>query len=197
MDTENIALYYKEYDPLKRKQFLEQSIAAGEEKEANLIRKELWENRYKGSREKDTDVPADRYLALWMSMEFGKDSSGRMFGRKGARKEIARKLKELGLEKLQKKSDLHRELLHRECVHMVKTYMELCEKDKTYNTTFFGIVPINEKTAKNKLQKDIYDTAVILPADIEMEEELQMITEAARIAYEAHFPGECLKIIRE
>ena len=43
MDTPIIALYYRESDPMKRKMFLDQSIAAGEEEEANAIRKELWE----------------------------------------------------------------------------------------------------------------------------------------------------------
>ena len=47
-DTPTIALYYREHDPLKRKMFLEQSIAAGEDEEANAIRKELWELRYQG-----------------------------------------------------------------------------------------------------------------------------------------------------
>jgi len=94
------------------------------------------------------------------------------------------------IKEFQEKSDLHRELLYRECCHMVKTYMELCEKDKTYNTTLCGIVPISEKTAKNKLQTDIYETAVVLPGNINMVEELAIITEAAKEAYEAHFPGE-------
>ena len=42
-DTPTIALYYREHDPMKRKMFLDQSIAAGEDEEANAVRKELWE----------------------------------------------------------------------------------------------------------------------------------------------------------
>ena len=45
-DTQLIALYYKEHDPMKRKMFLDQSIAAGEDTEGNAIRKELWDIRY-------------------------------------------------------------------------------------------------------------------------------------------------------
>lgn len=45
-DTPTIALYYREHDPMKRKMFLDQSIAAGEDEEANAVRKELWELRY-------------------------------------------------------------------------------------------------------------------------------------------------------
>ena len=41
MDTPTIAAYYREADPMKRKNLLEQSIEAGEEPEENAIRKEL------------------------------------------------------------------------------------------------------------------------------------------------------------
>ena len=189
-DTPTIALYYREYDPMKRKMFLDQSIAAGEDEEANAVRKELWELRYGGPSELGPDTRADGYLALWMAMEYSKDTAGKLFGLKRARKEIEKNLDRLKFKELQEKSELHRELLYRECCHMVKTYMELCEKDKTYNTTLFGIVPINEKNAKSKLQGDIYHTAVRLPEEINMQQELGIITRAAREAYEDHFPGE-------
>lgn len=189
-DTPTIALYYREHDPMKRKMFLDQSIAAGEDEEANAVRKELWELRYGGPSELGPDTRADGYLALWMAMEYSKDTASKFFGVKRARKEIEKNLDRLKFKELQEKSELHRELLYRECCHMVKTYMELCEKDKTYNTTLFGIVPINEKNAKSKLQGDIYHTAVRLPEEINMQQELGIITRAAREAYEDHFPGE-------
>ena len=53
--------------------FLDQSIAAGEEEEANAIRKELWEIRY-GGKSEVPDTPADGYLALWMALEFNEKS---------------------------------------------------------------------------------------------------------------------------
>ena len=190
IDTPTIALYYREHDPMKRKMFLDQSIAAGEDEEANAVRKELWELRYGGPSELGPDTRADGYLALWMAMEYSKDTASKFFGVKRARKEIEKNLDRLKFKELQEKSELHRELLYRECCHMVKTYMELCEKDKTYNTTLFGIVPINEKNAKSKLQGDIYHTAVRLPEEINMQQELEIITRAAREAYEDHFPGE-------
>ena len=189
-DTPIIALYYREHDPMKRKMFLDQSIAAGEDEEANAVRKELWELRYGEPSEAGSGTRADGYLALWMAMEYSKDTAGKLFGLKRARKEIEKNLARLKFREMQEKSELHRELLYRECCHMVKTYMELCEKDKTYNTTLCGIVPISEKSAKSKLQKAVYTTAIVFPEEINMQEELEMITKAAREAYEAHFPGE-------
>lgn len=64
-DTPTIALYYREHDPLKRKMFLEQSIAAGEDEEANAIRKELWELRYQGRTE--SGLGYSRQTDIWLS----------------------------------------------------------------------------------------------------------------------------------
>ena len=72
-DTPTIALYYREHDPMKRKMFLDQSIAAGEDEEANAVRKELWELRYGEPSEAGSGTRADGYLALWMAMEYNKD----------------------------------------------------------------------------------------------------------------------------
>ena len=58
MDTPKIAQYYREHDPLKRKQLLEDSIAQGEEPENNEIRKKIWEIRYKDKAETGGDARA-------------------------------------------------------------------------------------------------------------------------------------------
>ena len=68
MDTPTIAAYYRESDPMKRKQLLDQSIAAGEEPEENQIRQELWEARYHEKGENGT--LADGFLKLWMEKNF-------------------------------------------------------------------------------------------------------------------------------
>ena len=189
MDTPTIAAYYRESDPMKRKQLLDQSIAAGEEPEDNQIRQELWEARYH-ERERTGRLPTV-FLKLWMAMEFNRNSGNRWFtGSKGARKEIGRELAAVKFHELREKSDLHEQLLYRECCHMVDLYMNLCVTDKSYNTIICGIITISKDSAKAKLQKDIYETAVRLPKDLGMTEELDMITKAAREIYELQFPGE-------
>lgn len=190
MDTPTIAKYYKEHDPMKRKALLEEAIQAGEEAQANAIRKELWEIRYAGASELGPETRADGFLALWMVMEFNRDASKKLFGWKSARKDIAKKLEALKFDEIAKKSPLHRELLYRECCHMVRMYMEICQKDKSYGSFLFGIMSISEDKIQQKIRIDIRETAVELPPSIKMEEELKMITEAAKEVYEEFFPGE-------
>ena len=73
-DTPIIALYYREHDPMKRKMFLDQSIAAGEDEEANAVRKELWELRYGEPSEAGSGTRADGYLALWNTARIQRES---------------------------------------------------------------------------------------------------------------------------
>lgn len=190
MDTPTIAKYYREIDPKKRKALLEQSIAAGEDPEDNAIRKELWELRYKNPSDAVKGGLADGYLALWMSMEFNKDADRKLFGYKGARKDIGAHLQRLKFKEFQEKGGKYEELLYRECCHMVTTYMGLCATDKSYNTMLCGLVSIGEEKAKEKLKADIYQTAVALPPSIKMEEELAIVTKAAREMYALQFQDE-------
>lgn len=190
MDTPTITQYYREPDPSKRLALLNMSIEAGEEPELNKIRKELWDIRYQDTSELGGDTRADGLIALWMIMEFNRDSSKRFMGVRGGRKEIQKQLDKMKFQEIRSKGKDYEDLLYRECCHMVKTYMELCESDKAYNSTLFGILKMNSDRAKDKLKEDIYDTAVVLPTTLKMEEELGMITRAAHEMYELHFPGE-------
>ena len=190
MDTPTITQYYRESDPAKRLALLNMSIEAGEEPELNQIRKELWDIRYQDKSELGGDVRADGFIALWMLMEFNRDNGKRFLGLRGGRKEILKQLDKMKFQEVRSRGRDYEDMLYRECCHMVKTYMELSESDKSYNSTLFGIMKISSEQAKNKLKADIYHTAVELPQNLNLEEELGIVTRAAREMYELHFPGE-------
>ena len=189
MDTPTIAKYYREKEPMERLKLLEQSIAAEEDPEGNKIRKELWEIRYSDKSEAG-DTRADGYLGLWMTMEFNRNSGSRFIGTRSAKKEIGKYLTKLKFQEIQEKGGLYEELLYRECCHMVLVYMDLCQTDKSYNTTLCGLIHIKEDSAKSKLQRDIRETAVDLPGTLGMESELGIITRAAREIYRQYYPNE-------
>ena len=170
MDTPTIAQYYRETDPAKRKELLEQAIAEEGATEENQARREIWDARY--SMKSDLGGQADGYLKFWM--------------RKGLQKE----LDQVHFHELAAKSELHRELIYRECEHLVKLYMDLCQTDKSYNTILCGLVTMKKDDVKSKLQRDIYETAVKVPRELDMEQELALLTRAARKVYEDYFPGE-------
>lgn len=188
MDTPFLEKYYHETDPLKRLKYLEKSIAEGEEPEANAVRKELWDIRYsekaqgeaKGNR-------ADGFFKLWMELEFCKGQTKRIFNFGAPTKHLKKIMKKLQFPEFQDKSSLHKEILYRECCHLVETYMELCEKDKTYNSMLCGLLTIKEDDAKEKLKNDIQYVALVLPGELKMEKELEILTDACREMYKKHF----------
>ena len=101
-----------------------------------------------------------------------------------------KELDQVHFHELAAKSELHRELIYRECEHLVKLYMDLCQTDKSYNTILCGLVTMKKDDVKSKLQRDIYETAVKVPRELDMEQELALLTRAARKVYEDYFPGE-------
>ena len=112
--------------------------------------------------------------------------------RKHAEAVAQKELDDVKFREIRAKSALHEELLHRECQHLVRFYMDLCEKDKNYNSVLCGLITIKKDSAKAKLQRDIYETAILLPQEIGLEEDLDLLTKAAREMYELQFPGERL-----
>ena len=170
------------------KELLEQAIAEEGATEENQARREIWDARY--SMKSDLGGQADGYLKFWMTIEFNRTSGNRWFTSKGARKGLQKELDQVHFHELAAKSELHRELIYRECEHLVKLYMDLCQTDKSYNTILCGLVTMKRDDVKSKLQRDIYETAVKVPRELDMEQELALLTRAARKVYEDYFPGE-------
>ena len=188
MDTPKIAAYYKEIDPMKRKALLDRSIAEGEEPEANEVRRKIWETRYKNRSSADPNSRADSFLGLWMVMEFNKNRTGKFIGKNHAKKEILKEFEKTGIPVFAKGSAIEREMITREVLHMVRVYAELCEKDKNYGSTLFGLFPMKENDLTSKLKADLYETAIQLPYDLGINEELALVIKAGRDLFELKYP---------
>ena len=188
MDTPTIASYYRETDPMKRKALLEQSIAENEDPEGNEIRKRIWEIRYAERSSVSRSSRADGFMALWMVLEFNKNSSGGMFGRGRAKKEILKSLQKSGIAEFQNGTPLEKELIYREVLHLVSAYAKLCEVDKSYGSTIFGIMSMKEQDIAAKLKNDLYDTGIRLAHDMGLEEELGLVIKATKEVYSQKFP---------
>ena len=138
--------------------------------------------------------PAKRLALLNLSIESGEEPE-----LNAIRKDLweirykdkaQKQLDKLTFKEFAAKGRDYEELLYRECCHMVKIYMELCESDRSYGTTLCGIIKISNDKLKDKLKDDIYTTAVEFPREFDLEDELGIVTRAAREMYELHFPGE-------
>ncbi len=189
MDTPTIAAYYREIDGMKRKELLEQSIAAGEDPEANAIRQEIWNVRYQDRTDNGVGR-ADGFIGLWMILEFNRGANNKLFGKGSACKQIRKQMDKLKFQELCKKSALYEELMYRECCHTVRVYIELCQKDKSYGSALFGVMSLGDERVKNKLRADLKETGIDLPEGLGMAEELRLMVKAVREMYQTYFPGE-------
>ena len=190
MDTPTLAAYYKEQDPIKRKKLLEQSVAAGEDPEGNEIRKKLWNIRYREKSPVDPKTRSDAFLGLWMVMEFNRNAGGKMFGKGREKKEILKELEKNRIMEFLEQSELSKQIIYRECYHLVNMYCELCETDKSYGSTLFGLFSMKENDLKAKVKADLYETGIQLAQELEMEKELAPIVKAAQEVLDYKFHDE-------
>lgn len=184
--------YYKEANPVKRKHLLELLVQEEGETEENRIRRELYGVRYAKPSQVDKNVPADSFLALWMAMEYNKNVGGGLFGLdiKRAQKEIRKHLTQTGITKYLARGGEEERLLKEELCHMVRVYMSLSMSDRSYGTTLFGLMKMDDDHLKDKLREDMRAVARDLPLKIRMEQELSPIGEAIEAVYEEFFPFE-------
>ena len=190
MNTPLITEFYKVTKPQKRRELLEKSIQAGEDPEKNAIRLELISLRYPEQKNGKAKDPVDALLRVWMYIEFNRKASKSRMQMKSAQKEIRKNMDDIQFLQFMKKSELHRELLYEEVCHMLKLYMTLCESDKSYRNTFFGLLTMSDEAFRQKLRADVYETAVLVPRRLDMQEELQILEEAVREVYCQVFPDE-------
>ena len=186
--TNNCRKYYREKDPMERLKLLEQSIAREKNRKKTGSARNSGRSSYSDKAETG-DTRADGYLGLWMTMEFNRNSASRFFGTRSAKKEIGKYLTKLKFQEIQEKGGLYEELLYRECCHMVLVYMDLCQTDKSYNTTIFSLIHIKEDS-EGQGPETSGKQQLELPANLGMEAELGIITRVAREIYRQYYPNE-------
>ena len=87
-------------------------------------------------------------------------------------------------------SELSKQIIYRECYHLVNMYCELCETDKSYGSTLFGLFSMKENDLKAKVKADLYETGIQLAQELEMEKELAPIVKAAQEVLDYKFHDE-------
>ena len=190
MESTLITEFYRSQKPQKRRELLEQAIQSGQEPEKNAIRKEILDLRYETKKTWGSTDEVDTFMRLWMALEFNKEAVKSFMGQKSGRREILKNLDAISFLKIMKKSELHKELLYQECVHLVKLYISLCEKDKSYRNALMGLITMSDEKVEEKIRGDIYQTAVRLPVLLELTDELGLLTRAARAAYAEYYPDQ-------
>ena len=173
--------YYMEIDAKKRRNLLEERIREGDEGEDNLLRMELWDNRYEIQSKGGKKSPKykDCFMAALIQLLMFSEESGRPFFRKKAQKEISELLNLLGVNK---ESHFTAELLLEEIKHLFLVYAVTSMEDRQYSTIIFGFGKMKKEKIEQKLIGDIYKIIYELPENVGMKEQFSLIAQAGEMA---------------
>lgn len=156
------ASYYRQKDPRKRREYLEQRLAAFGESAADLKRKQLLNKRFSfGSKE-----PADLFIRAWMMIRIGENDTITFFNRRSKEKELRENLKQLCILN----EDISEELLL-EWRDFALKYLIICCESHSYRTAGFGLIRMNDEKAAFKIAAEIDLVTRVIPSRFHLEEE--------------------------
>lgn len=180
--------YYHELDRGRRKSLLEQA-AAGEGNTPELkLRQKIWELRYI-PRGKDSGS-VDYYIRGWMGMTYLRQSSRSGFGLRRNEKEIRKIREDWNMEFLLSQGGLGERILYQELYNMIRLYLHLCMTDRTYGSTIFGLMHLDQQKLLRKIAQDVYSVAFDLPARLQMDQEFRILRLAAADAFGDQYPDQ-------
>lgn len=183
--------YRNETDRVKRDQMLKLAEEEGEDKRIELRRK-LFGARYD---EKDGQ-PIDYYIRGFINLKFLKRRFYFPGEKKIMRRDIADVERDWQFPLCSGYGDIGDEALYDELYNLALLYMELCEKDKTFNSVILGLFSITKERREQKIGQDLYDAAVAVPERLDVVDEMKIMTKAFTDAYRNRYPAEAREIFK-
>ncbi len=182
--------YYMETDAARRRACLEEGMKdpaqAEEGSRVNLLRLLLWEKRYTDGQGKIDGT--DHFLKVWVDLPFMVKEKKSFFGRKKTQ-ENKRVIREVfQLPALMENTDCQY-VWYKEFIHFCCSYIELSRRDKSYSTTLFGVSSLSEESLLKKIASDLCTKTIAYPAALGMEEEMDLLAQAAKTAFNLYYPG--------
>ncbi|WP_036607829.1 DUF6553 family protein [Oribacterium sp. P6A1] len=142
----------------------------------NERRLEILLKRY--PEKKVNGVRVDNFIAAWMNLLI----TGRLginFLNKGRiRKEVTQYLKDLCV--LDFPTD---EILIKEWEDFAKFWIKSCVEDKTYDSTIFGLIRLNDKNLASKIAGDILDISYFIPSKFGYENDCKAFRSVLKKTY--------------
>lgn len=175
--------YYEEFDPDKRLRLLKEALAAGEGNAAeNELRRRLWALRY--TRTRRGAPPADRYIALWLALNYWRKSGLVPRQARNANRELRAFA---GALQPEGPAELVTELVHRELVHAVRLYLNSCVQG-SYSTVVLGMMRMNRPQLIEKAAREVAEVTRVVPRWAGLASEFAPLAPAAREAFSRVFP---------
>ena len=162
--------FYTQTDPVKRQQLLLENTREME-KEADQLRKQLFEARYgKGKPRKDA------------FMSGGMDWGGR-------KKKLAVEIiHDLGIFEFEQKTETEQELIRQELKNTCRTYIEVSTSGRGFTSVIFGMGQLSDEGIAGKIAEQLSRLAFGAPHILRMEKEFEPLQRAAVEAFREIYP---------
>lgn len=179
--------YYRETDREKRRSLLEARLESGIPDKGDEIRLELWKRRY-GTGDRLADG-VDYFIRSWMRLYLLSGNPGRPGGKR-KKKELEQIRQDMGFFLAEEYGREGEEALYQEFCNGLRYYIQLCRKDKKYNSTVMGLVKLKPDRLAKKLGQEFLEVSVRLPEHFGMGQEFGLLKKACERVYREEFPGE-------
>ena len=180
--------YFRETDRDVRRKILEDAAKEHGETAQIILCRKIWEARYLPVGKEPRHI--DHFIRGYMNMYYIARSLKSVFHRKVADRDLDKIRADLMFSLLEEAeyAGSAEQTLYREYANMVRLYLELCLKDRSYGSAMFGVMRWKEEKLKKKIASDICGTAVRVPKAAGKEEEFSVFSRAARDTLYQMFP---------
>lgn len=178
--------YRRETDRTKRAEILKRVAAEQPGDRSAEIRQKLWDARY----DKKNGYDVDYFIRGFVTLQ----SLNRRVYFPGEKRRLKREIdgikKDWQFELCESYGETGAKALYDELYNLVLLYMELCRRDKTYNSILWGMGHISENKQTNKIIGEINEVAWIIPEKIGAGDALKPFPDAAMDALKSVYPNE-------
>ncbi len=158
------ASYYRQDNPLKRREYLTEQLRRQPDSAADQRRKSLHEKRFdcKGKE------PADRFMRAWMMIRICENDHIGFLNRKSKEKELRQNLQALCIL-----NDEMSDELIAEWRDFARKYLIICCESSSYRSVGFGLIHLSDEKSALKIASEIDLVTRIIPSRFNLESECQ------------------------
>ncbi len=182
--------YKRETDRTRRQNILTRISEEQPDSKELEIRKKLWESRY----DKKNGYDVDYFIRGFVNLQSLKRRVYLPGEKYRMKKEIDGIKKDWQFELCASYGETGEKALYDELFNMTLLYIELCKRDKVYNSLLWGLGHISDTKQTQKIIAEICEIAEVIPVKIDAEEDFKPFKNAALDALKSVFPNETAEI---
>ena len=159
--------YYDIPAGAERIRYLDAAAAQGIEDPADIYRRKLCEKRFFSI---NNTGSADAFMRAWMMIQVASNSGTSFIQRKRQQRQLEEFMRDLCLLDYEPENEAEQDALAAEWQDFAGRFLSACTGSKSYRSTLFGLVPINDAAVAEKIALEIIQVTRDYPAQFGLAE---------------------------